>query len=92
MKALVLREHGSLENLHVVEDYPDPKATSGHVVIRVGASSFNYHDIFTMRGMPGIKIPLPVIIGLDMAGEMTSEGGGGSDWKAGGRVLVSPGQ
>lgn len=90
MKALVLREHGSLENLHVVEDYPDPKAIEGHVVIRVGASSFNYHDIFTMRGMPGIKIPLPVIIGLDMAGEITSVGEGVSDWKAGDRVLVNP--
>ena len=38
------------------------------VVIRVRASSFNYHDVFTVKGMPGIKVPLPVIIGLDMAG------------------------
>ena len=90
MKALVLKEHGSLENLHVVNDYRDPTAIQGHVVIRVGASSFNYHDIFTMRGMPGIKVPLPVIIGLDMAGEITELGEGVSDWKAGDRVLVNP--
>ena len=90
MKALVLREHGGLENLHVVDDYQDPKIIEGHVVIRVGASSFNYHDIFTLRGMPGIKIPLPVIIGLDMAGEITAVGEGVSDWKRGDRVLVNP--
>jgi alcohol dehydrogenase len=90
MKALVLREHGGLENLHVVDDYPDPKPVEGHVVIRVGASSFNYHDIFTLRGMPGIKIPLPVIIGLDMAGEITAVGEGVSDWNPGDRVLVNP--
>ncbi len=90
MKALVLKEHGSLENLHVVDDYPDPKAGEGHVVIRVGASSFNYHDIFTMRGMPGIKVPLPVIIGLDMAGEIAQVGEGVTGWKAGDRVLVNP--
>ncbi len=90
MKALVLREHGGLENLHVVDDYPDPKPVEGHVVIRVGASSFNYHDIFTVRGMPGIKIPLPVIIGLDMAGEITAVGEGVSDWNPGDRVLVNP--
>lgn len=90
MKALVLREHGGLENLHVVDDYPDPKPIDGHVVIRVRASSFNYHDIFTLRGMPGIKVPLPVIIGLDMAGEITAVGAGVSDRKIGDRVLVNP--
>ena len=41
MKALVLRKHGSLDDLEVVTDYPKPKAVEGHVVIRVRASSFN---------------------------------------------------
>src|SRR5215212_4797341 len=90
MKALVLRKHGGLEELAVVNDYPVPKAIDGHVVIRVRASSFNYHDVFTVRGMPGIKVPLPVIIGLDMAGEITEVGGGVSGWKPADRVLVNP--
>ena len=90
MKALVLRRHGSLDDLDVVSDYPTPKAAEGHVVIRVRAASFNYHDVFTVRGMPGIKVPLPVIIGLDMAGEIAEVGAGVSGWKAGDRVLVNP--
>ncbi|MET0922359.1 MAG: zinc-binding dehydrogenase [Xanthobacteraceae bacterium] len=90
MKALVLRKHGGLDDLDVVDDHPLPKATEGHVVIRVRASSFNYHDVFTVRGMPGIKVPLPVIIGLDMAGEVVEVGAGVSGWKAGDRVLVNP--
>jgi NADPH:quinone reductase-like Zn-dependent oxidoreductase len=90
MKALLLREHGGLENLEVVTDKPIPQAVEGHVVIRVRASSFNYHDVFTMRGMPGIKVPLPVIIGLDMAGEISEVGPGVAKWKAGDRVLVNP--
>jgi NADPH:quinone reductase-like Zn-dependent oxidoreductase len=90
MKALVLRQHGTLDNLEVVEDYPTPKATDGHVVIRVRAASFNYHDVFTVRGMPGIKVPLPIIIGLDMAGEIAELGAGVTGWKAGDRVLVNP--
>jgi alcohol dehydrogenase len=90
MRALVLRSHGGLDNLEVVEDYPMPQATEGHVVIRVRASSFNYHDVFTVRGMPGIKVPLPVIIGLDMAGEIAEVGAGVTGWKAGDRVLVNP--
>src|SRR5882724_2549764 len=90
MKALLLRRHGGLENLDVVGDHPLPQATEGHVVIRVRASSFNYHDVFTVRGMPGIKVPLPVVVGLDMAGEVTEVGAGVAGWKAGDRVLVNP--
>ena len=90
MKALLLRQHGGLENLDVVTDKPIPQVVEGHVVIRVRASSFNYHDVFTMRGMPGIKVPLPVIIGLDMAGEISEVGPGVTGWKAGDRVLVNP--
>jgi alcohol dehydrogenase len=90
MKALVLRRHGDLQDLEVATDYPVPQAIDGHVVIRVKASSFNYHDVFTVRGMPGIKVPLPVIIGLDMAGEITEVGAGVGPWKVGDRVLVNP--
>ena len=90
MRALVLRKHGALDDLDVANDYPTPKAVDGHVVIRVRASSFNYHDVFTVRGMPGIKVPLPVIIGLDMAGEIAEVGPGVTGWKPADRVLVNP--
>ncbi|WP_210208197.1 zinc-binding dehydrogenase [Rhodoplanes roseus] len=90
MRALVLRRHGSLDDLEYVTDHPRPTVTEGHVVIRVRASSFNYHDVFTVRGMPGIKVPLPVVIGLDMAGEIAEVGPGVTGWKAGDRVLVNP--
>src|SRR6201989_793764 len=90
MKALLLRKHGTLDDLAVVDDHPAPQAIEGHVVIRVRASSFNYHDVFTVKGMPGIKVPLPVVIGLDMAGEIAEVGPGGTKWKAGDRVLVNP--
>ncbi|WP_189614619.1 zinc-binding dehydrogenase [Pigmentiphaga litoralis] len=90
MKALLLSQHGDLSELKVVYDFPRPQVIEGHVVIRVGASSFNYHDVFTVRGMPGIKVPLPVIIGLDMAGEIVDVGAGVEGWAAGDRVLVNP--
>ena len=90
MKAVVLREHGALEKLEYVTDFPDPAVVEGHVVIRVRATSFNYHDVFTVRGMPGIKVPMPMIIGLDIAGEILEVGPGVSGWKAGDRVLVNP--
>lgn len=90
MKALVLKKHGTLDDLQIVTDHPVPQAVEGHVVIRVRASSFNYHDVFTVKGMPGIKVPLPVIPGLDMAGEVSEVGPGVTKWKVGDRVLVNP--
>ncbi len=90
MKAVVLEQQGSLEHLKYVPDFPDPVVKPDHVVIRVKAASFNYHDIFTVRGMPGIKVPLPMIIGLDMAGEILEKGPGVDRWKIGDRVLINP--
>ena len=90
MRALVLRQHGGLENLEYVTDHPMPLIKDGHVILKVGASSFNYHDVFTVKGMPGIKVPLPVVIGLDLAGEIIEVGAGVDGWKVGDRVLVNP--
>src|SRR5437870_10028073 len=90
MRALVLRKHGGLDDLEVADNHPMPQVADGHVVIRVRASSFNYHDVFTVRGMPGIKVPLPVVIGLDMAGEIAELGPGVTGRKTGDRVLVNP--
>jgi 2-desacetyl-2-hydroxyethyl bacteriochlorophyllide A dehydrogenase len=90
MKALVLKAHGEIDDLAVVDDYPKPDVTAGHVVLRVRASSFNFHDVFTVKGMPGIKVPLPIVPGLDMAGEIVEVGEGVASWKVGDRVLVNP--
>ena len=90
MRAVCLHEQGGIDKLTLDENYPDPKPGDGQVVIRVGATSLNYHDVFTCRGMPGIKIPMPMIIGLDVAGEVVELGAGVSDWKSGDRVLVNP--
>ena len=90
MKAAVVREHGGPDRLTYETGFPDPKPGEGDVIVAVKASSLNYHDVFTRRGMPGIKVPMPVIIGLDMAGEITQVGGGVSGWKVGDRVLVNP--
>src|SRR5437764_729244 len=90
MRALLLRGHGNIDELQVVSAHPVPALAPGHVLIRVHASSFNYHDVFTVRGMPGIKVPLPVVLGLDMAGDIVEVGAGVTGWTVGDRVLVNP--
>ncbi|MFT5488481.1 MAG: NADPH:quinone reductase-like Zn-dependent oxidoreductase [Paracoccaceae bacterium] len=90
MRAVVLHEHGDIDNLKYHEDYADPECGEGQVIIRVGATSLNYHDVFTTKGMPGIKVPLPIVIGLDISGEIKEIGAGVEGWSVGDRVLVNP--
>jgi alcohol dehydrogenase len=90
MRAVYLPEQGGIDSLVYDENYADPTPGEGQVVIRVRATSLNYHDVFTCQGMPGIKLPLPIIIGLDIAGEIAELGKGVDGWKAGDRVLVNP--
>ncbi len=59
-------------------------------MLRVRATALNYHDVFTRRGMPGIRIAMPAIMGLDVAGEIAAIGPGVSGWKLGDRVLGDP--
>jgi alcohol dehydrogenase len=40
--------------------------------------------------MPGIKVPLPIVPGLDLAGEIAEVGPGVSGWAVGDAVLVNP--
>ncbi|MBZ8134346.1 zinc-binding dehydrogenase [Afifella sp. IM 167] len=90
MKAVVIRQHGEIGELAYETSWPDPVAGEGEVVIAVSACALNYHDLFTLRGMPGIKIPMPIIMGIDVAGEIAEVGPGVSDWKVGDRVMVDP--
>ena len=90
MRALVLEGHGGQDQLSFRTDWPEPEPGPGEVVIRVGACSLNYHDVFTRRGMPGIKVPIPVVPGLDLAGEIEALGDGVEGWSVGDRVLVDP--
>ena len=90
MKAAVVREHGGPDRLNFETDFPDPVPGEGDVIVAVKATSLNYHDVFTRRGMPGIKVPMPAIMGLDVAGEIVEVGPGVTGWKKGDRVVVDP--
>jgi alcohol dehydrogenase len=60
------------------------------VVVEIAACSVNFHDIFTRRGMPGITLKLPVVVGSDIAGTICAVGEGVTQWQVGDRVLIDP--
>ena len=90
MRAIVLRQHGGPDALRLETDFPDPTCGPDSVIVRVKATSLNYHDIFTRNGMPGIRIGMPMICGLDVAGEIVETGRDAGPWKVGDRVLIDP--
>ena len=90
MRAAVVYQHGDLDQIVFESDYPEPAIPEGWVKIRVRASSINYHDVFSRRGMPGIKLPLPLIIGSDVAGEVVELGASVDRVEPGMRVLIDP--
>ena len=71
-------------------NFPDPAPGAGDVVVQVRAAALSDNDIFTRRGRPGIKIPMPAIMGHDVAGEIRALGPGVTGWKLGVRVFGDP--
>ena len=90
MRAAVIDQHGGPEVIRFVEDFPDPRPGPGEALIEVGATSLNYHDVFTRNGMPGIKIAMPMIMGIDIAGTVREVAKDVTGFKPGDRVLVDP--
>lgn len=90
MRAAVIHAHGDIDQIQLEDDFPDPELEPGWVRIAVKATSLNFHDIFSRRGMPGITLPLPLIIGSDIAGEVVEVADDVSNISTGARVLIDP--
>ncbi len=73
MRAIVLRAHGGPEQLRL-EAYPDPVAQPGDVLVRVRACGLNNLDTQIRRGIPGVAIAMPHVLGCDIAGEVVALG------------------
>lgn len=91
MKAVRIHEHGGPEVLRY-EEAPDPVAGPHQVLVRVRACALNRLDLAVRRGIPGQKIPMPHILGSDVAGEVAAVGPGCARVKTGDRVLLAPAQ
>src|ERR1700719_1140965 len=93
MKAAVFHEHGPLDNLRY-EDFPDPRPGSTEVLWRVLPVALKGFDPMVLRGIPGLKTPLPMIPGADIAGEIVELGVAvdPGHWNVGDRVMVIPNQ
>jgi NADPH:quinone reductase-like Zn-dependent oxidoreductase len=90
MKAARIHQHGGPEVL-VHEDAPEPRLKPDQVLVRVRACALNHLDLFVRAGIPGMRFPMPHVLGSDIAGEIVATGDLCERVKPGWRVLLSPG-
>ncbi|MGD0347390.1 MAG: NADP-dependent oxidoreductase [Terracidiphilus sp.] len=89
MKAIVVHQYGGPEVLKF-EDYPDPVAGPGEVLVRVAAASVNPIDCKRRAGLTKDFYPMqfPSLIGVDVAGTVVNVGPGVTTFTAGNRVFA----
>lgn len=90
MKAVVMNQHGGPEVLRYTE-IAEPKINPTEVLVRVRACALNHLDLWVRRGLPGISIPMPHILGSDISGEVAKVGELVTRVKVGQKVLLAPG-
>src|SRR5262249_14101090 len=72
-------------------DVPEPPIRSHEVLVRVRACALNHLDLWVRRGIPGVPIPLPHILGSDVAGEVAKVGSEVTTVYVGQKVVLAPG-
>jgi NADPH:quinone reductase-like Zn-dependent oxidoreductase len=90
MKAVVIHEHGGVDKLSI-EEVETPSPAQDEVLVQVRACALNHLDLWIRKGVPGQRMPLPMIPGSDIAGVVKKAGSTVRGLKAGDRVVIAPG-
>ncbi len=90
MKAARIHEHGGPDRI-VYEDTGEPAIQPNEVLLRVRACALNHLDLFIRGGLPGLRVPMPHVLGSDIAGEVVQVGELCQRIRPGTRALLAPG-
>lgn len=90
MHAMALTARGTCEALNPII-LPVPEPQPGEVLVRVHAVALNHLDVWVRRGVASPKLPLPHLLGSDIAGEVAGLGAGVQDLEVGTKVMLNPG-
>ncbi len=88
MKAAYIEQTGPPENI-IYGDLPDPQPQGKQVLVKVAAVAVNPIDTYLRSGMVKMELPMPYIIGCDVAGTVVAVGPEASRFKPGDRVWGS---
>jgi NADPH2:quinone reductase len=88
MKAAYINEPGPPENITIGE-LPTPTPTGAQVLVRVTAAAVNPIDTYIRSGIVKMDLPMPFILGCDLAGVVEAAGPAAKHFKPGDRVWGS---
>lgn len=89
MKALMVKEHGPIENLVLENQAVEPREPGeGEVLVDVHAASVNFPDLMVINGTYQHLPPRPFAPGKDLAGVIAAVGPGVTTCKPGDRVMA----
>jgi len=90
--ALTLSATGSLDCVEFRDDIAAPAISGpGQVRVRLQAASLNHLDLWTVRGLPGVTITPPWVIGSDGTGVIDDVASDVRSVKPGDRVVINAG-
>ncbi|MBN2507409.1 MAG: NADPH:quinone reductase [Verrucomicrobia bacterium] len=88
MKAAFIRQPGPPESI-VYGDMPAPAPAGGQVLVRVKAVAVNPIDTYIRAGVVAMPLPVPFVVGCDLAGVVEAVGPGAARFRVGDRVWGS---
>ncbi|WP_337867771.1 zinc-binding dehydrogenase [Meiothermus sp.] len=90
MQAVWMESRGGPEVLRYGE-MPAPSVEAAQVRVAVKAVALNHLDVWVRKGVASPKLPLPHILGCDIAGVVESVGAGVEGLRLGDAVVLNPG-
>jgi NADPH2:quinone reductase len=92
MRAVICRELTGVGGLEYVDNWPEPQAGPGEVLVDVKAAALNFPDLLMIQGLYQERPPLPFVVGTEMAGVVTAVGEGVGHVAVGDRVVAACGR
>ena len=75
----------------ILSEIPRPQPQSGEIEVRIRACGLNFADLLMARGTYQDMPPLPITLGMELAGDIVTVGAGGEGLGVGQRVGVNAG-
>ncbi len=88
MKAAFIRKTGPAESIEY-GDLPTPEPGDGQVLVKVSAVAVNPVDTYVRGGLFPVELPLPFVVGCDLAGVVERVAPGARRFRVGDRVWGS---
>ena len=92
MRAVICRELTGVGGLEYVNDWPEPQAGPGEVVVEVKAAALNFPDLLMIQGLYQERPPLPFVVGTEMSGVVAAVGEGVTHVAPDDRVVAACGR